>query len=105
MLLCLQILGYRYTFIVNELFSKFFWVIPWKRKDETITDEMPKNLSTSKRKHIKLAKDFGKEFYNSFVQNFLKVKKTLKKPELEKGNADWLSELSSVIKQNKILKD
>ena len=52
----------------------FFGLYPGK-KIQTITDEKPKNLSTSKRKPIKLEKDLGEEFYNSFLQNFLKVKK------------------------------
>ena len=74
-------------------------------------------------KVLKKEGDRGKEFYNSIFQNFLKVKyiqhnsrftdkgpsiaesvirtirNFLKKPIFEKRNADWLSELSSVIKK------
>ena len=82
-------------------------------------------LTTSKRKPLKLESDRGTEFYNSIFQNFLKLKNIkhysrftdkgpsiaervirtirnlLKKPVFEKGKADWLSELPSVIKQYK----
>ena len=105
-------------------FSKYLFAIPLKNKySQTITNEFSNILTTSKRKPLKLESDRGTEFYNSIFQNFLKSKKIrhysrytdkgpsiaervirtlrnlLKKPVFEKGNADWLSELSSVIKQ------
>ena len=67
--------------------------------------------------------DGGSEWNNSILQNFLKsknvhhcpgftgkgpsiaervnrtIRSLLRKPKFEKGNADWLSELSSVIKK------
>ena len=116
--------GYRYIFIIIDNFSKYLWAIPLKNKySQTITKEFSNILTTSKRKPIKLESDRGSEFYNSIFQNFLKVKNIqhysrytdkgpsiaervirtirnlLKKPVFEKGNADWLSELPSVIKQ------
>ena len=116
--------GYRYVFIVIDNFSKYLWAIPLKNKSgQTITNEFSNILTTSKRKPNKLESDRGSEFYNSFFQNFLKnknihhysrytdkgpsiservirtVRNLLKKPVFEKGNADWLSELPSVIKQ------
>ena len=90
---------------------------------QTITNEFSKILTKSKRKPLKLESDRGSEFYNSVFQNFLKtkniqhysrytdkgpsiaervirtVRSLLKKPVFEKGNADWLFELPSVIKQ------
>ena len=90
---------------------------------QTITNEFSNILTTSKRKPLKIESDRGTEFYNSIFQNFLKSKNIhhysrytdkgpsiaervirtlrnlLKKPVFEKGNADWLSELPSVIKQ------
>ena len=98
--------------------------IPLKNKySQTITNEFSKILTTSKRKPLKLESDRGSEFYNSIFQNFLKskniqhysrftdkgpsiaervirtVRNLLKKPVFEKGKADWLSELPSVIKK------
>ena len=114
--------GYRYIFIIIDNFSKYLWAIPLKNKySQTITNEFSNILTTSKRKPLKIESDRGSEFYNSIFQNFLKSKSIhhysrytdkgpsiaervirtlrnlLKKPVFEKGNADWLSELSSVV--------
>ena len=100
------------------------WDIPLRNKfSQTITNEFSKFLTTSKRKPLKKESDRRTEIYNSIFQNFLKnkniqhysrftdkgpsipervirtVRSLLKKPVFEKGNADWLSELLSVIKQ------
>ena len=100
------------------------WAIPLKNKyRQTITNEFSNILIKSKRKPLKIESDRGAEFYNSIFQNFLKSKRIyhysrytdkgpsvcervirtirnlLKKPVFEKGNADWLSELPSVIKK------
>ena len=116
--------GFRYIFIIIDNFSKFLWAIPLKNKySQTITNEFSNILSTSKRKPIKIESDRGTEFYNSIFQNFLKSKNIqhysrytdkgpsiaervirtlrnlLKKPVFLAGNADWLGELPSVIKQ------
>ena len=116
--------GYRYIFIIIDNFSKYLWAIPLKNKySQTITNEFSNILTNSKRKPLKLESDRGAEFYNSIFQNFLKsksihhysrftdkgpsiaerviqtVRNLLKKPVFEKGNADWLSELPSVIKK------
>ena len=80
-------------------------------------------LATSKRSPLKLESDGGAEFYNSFFQNSLKSKNIqhysrftdkdfsiaerlfrtkmilIMKPVFLKRNADWLKEISSVIKQ------
>ena len=90
---------------------------------QTITNEFSNILSKSKRKPLKLESDRGTEFYNSIFQNFLKsknihhysrftdkgpsiaerviktIRNLIKKPVFFAGNADWVSELSSVIKQ------
>ena len=116
--------GFRYIFMVIDNFSKYLWAIPLKNKySQTITNEFSNILSTSKRRPIKIESDRGSEFYNSIVQNFLKskniqhysrytdkgpsmaervirtVRNLLKKPVFEKGKANWVSELPSVIKQ------
>ena len=116
--------GFRYIFIVIDNFSKYLWAIPLKNKySQTITNEFSNILTTSKRSPLKIESDRGSEFYNSIFQNLLKtkniqhysrftdkgpsiaervirtVRNLLKKPVFEKGRADWLSELPSVIKQ------
>ena len=92
--------------------------------DGTITNDFSKILTTSKRSPVKIESDRGKEWYNATFQNFLKVekiqnfsrftdkgpsiaervirtiRKSLKKPVFENSNADWSSEIPSVIKQN-----
>ena len=116
--------GYRYIFIVIDNYSKYLWAIPLKNKySQTITNEFSNIITTSKRKPLKLESDRGTDFYNSIFQNLLKSKyirhysrytdkgpsiaervirtlrKLLKKPVFEKGKADWLSELPSVVKK------
>ena len=116
--------GYRYIFIIIDNFSKYLWTIPLKNKySQTITNEFSNILTKSKRKPLKIESDRGLEFYNNIFQNFLKskniqhysrftdkgpsiaervirtVRNLLKKPVFLAGNADWLSELPSVIKQ------
>ena len=116
--------GYRYIFILIDNYSKYLWAIPLKNKySQTITNEFSNILTTSKPKPLKVESDRGTEFYNSIFQNFLKskninhysrftdkgpsiaervirtIRNLLKKPVFEKGRADWLSELPSVIKQ------
>ena len=116
--------GFRYIFIVIDNYSKYLWAIPLKNKySQTITNEFSNTLTTSKRKPLKIESDRGSEFYNRIFQNFLKSKNIqhysrytdkgpsiaervirtlrnlLKKPVFEKGKADWLSELPSVVKK------
>ena len=116
--------GFRYIFIIIDNFSKYLWAIPLKNKfSQTIKNEFSNILTTSKRKPLKLESDRGSELYNSVFQNFFNskniqhysrftdkgpsiaervirtIRNLLKKPVFEKGNADWLSELQSVIKQ------
>ena len=116
--------GFRYIFVIIDNYSKHLWTIPLKNKySQTITNEFSNILTKSKRKPLKIESDRGSEFYNSIFQNFLKsksihhysrytdkgpsiaervirtVRNLLKKPVFLAGNADWLSELPSVIKQ------
>ena len=116
--------GFRYIFVIIDNFSKYLWAIPLKNKySQTITNEFSNILTTSKRKPLKIESDRGSEFYNTVFQNLMKsknihhysrftdkgpsiaervirtIRNLLKKPVFEKGNADWLSELTSVIKQ------
>ena len=116
--------GFRYIFIVIDNFAKYLWAIPLRNKySQTITNEFSNIITTAKRKPLKIESHRGTEFYNSIFQNFLRsknihhysrftdkgpsiaervirtVRKLLKKPIFLAGNADWLSELPSVIKQ------
>ena len=90
---------------------------------QTITEEFSNIITKSKRKPLKIESHRGAEFHNSIFQSFLKseniqhysrytdkvpsilerVIRTLcnliKKPIFLAGNADWLSELPSIVKQ------
>ena len=115
---------YRYILVVIDNFSKFGWTIPLKNKySQSITDAFSQIIKTSRRKPNLLETDDGKEYVNIIFNEFLKnhnikrysrntalgavfaerfnrtIRNLLKKPVFEKGNADWLSELPSVIKQ------
>ena len=119
-----NIKGYRYKFVIVDTFSKYLWTRPLKNKfSQTITNEFSNILTTSKRSPLKLESDRGAEFHNSTFQNFLRsenihhysrstdkgpsiaervirtLRNLLKKPVFERGNADWLSELPSVVKK------
>ena len=116
--------SYRDIFIIIDIFAKYLWAIPLKTKNsQIVTNEISNILTTSKRSPGKIESDAGTELYNSIFQNFLKaknlqhysrftdkgpsiaeklirtVRKLLKKPVFEKGNDDWLSDLTSVIIQ------
>ena len=117
--------GYRYILVVIDNFSKFGWTIPLKNKyAQSVTDDAFSQINkTSKRKPNLLETDDGKEYVNKifsellinhnikrysrntalgavFAERFNRtIRKLLKKPVFEKGNADWLSELQSVIKK------
>ena len=107
---------FRYIFVLIDNYSKCLWAIPLKNNSsQTITNEFSSILTTSKRKPLKKESDGGNEFYNSFFQNFLKLKNIhhysrftdegpsiaervirtlrnlLKKPVFENGRADWIS--------------
>ena len=116
--------GFRYIIVVIDNYSKYLWCIPLKNKySQTITEEFSNIITKSKRKPLKIESDRGKEWYNSIFQSLLKsknihhysrytdkgpsvcervirtIRNLLKKPVFEKGNADWLSELPSVVKK------
>ena len=55
--------GFRYIFFSIDKFSKYKWHIPLKNKNaQTITHEVSKILTTSKRKPTKIEGDRGAEF-------------------------------------------
>ena len=116
--------NYRYILVVIDNFSKFGWTIPLKNKyAQSITDAFSQIIKTSRRKPNLLETDDGKEYVNKIFSEFLNynnikrysrytdkgavfaerfnktIRNLLNKPVFEKGNADCLSELPSVIKQ------
>ena len=116
--------GYRYILNVVDNFSRFGWTIPLKNKyAQSITDAFSQIIKTSRRKPNLLETDDGKEYVNKIFNEFLNnnkikrysrytdkgavfaerfnrtIRNLLKKPVFEKGKADWLSELPSVIKK------
>ena len=116
--------GYRYILVVIDNFSKFGWTILLKNNyAQSITDAFSQIITTSRRKPNLLETDDGKEYLNKTFTEFLNnhnIKKysrytdkgavfaerfnrttrnLLKKPVFLAGNADWISELSSVIKK------
>ena len=67
--------GFRFIFIINDVFPKCLWAIPLKNKySQTITEEFSKILTKSKRKPLKIESDRGAEFYINIFQKFIKNK-------------------------------
>ena len=120
-----NIKGYIFNLLVIDKFRRFGWTIPVKNKyAQSITDAYSQIIQTSRRKPNLLETDDGKEYGNKIFNEFLinhnikrysrntapgavfaeriirTTKNSLKKPVFEKGKADWLSELPSVIKQS-----
>ena len=115
--------GFRYIFVIIDKYSKYLWAIPLKKYSQTIRNEFSNIQTISKRSPVKLESNRGIEFYNSIFQNFLKgkniqqysrftdkgssiaervirsIRTLMKKSVFEKGNADWVSELPSVVKK------
>ena len=116
--------SYRYILVVIDNFSKFGWTIPLKNKfSQSITDAFSEIIKSSNRKPNLLETDDGMEYINKIFNEFLNnnkikrysrytdkgavfaerfnktIRNLLKKPVFLAGNADWLSELPSVIKQ------
>ena len=116
--------GYRYILVVIDNFSKFGWTTPLKKKyAQSVTDAFSEIIKSSNRKPNLLETDDGKEYVNNIFNEFSNnnnikrysrytdkgaviserfnktMRNLLKKPVFEKGNADFLSELPSVIKQ------
>jgi hypothetical protein len=63
--------GYRYLLTVIDVFSKYAWALPLKKKDSKTVLEAFENIF-ARRKPIKLQTDKGKEFVNAALQKKLK---------------------------------
>jgi len=63
--------GFRYILVVINVFSKYVWAYPVKRKSgEAVTQGMKKVFSNSIPKNLQT--DMGKEFYNKHFQDLMK---------------------------------
>ena len=116
--------GYRYVFVIIDIFSKFGWTLPLKNKNaQTIKDSFENILISSKRKLNLIETDRGKEFYNNIFQDFLNkndiklysrntsygavfaerfnrtIRDLLKKIVFEQGDANWIDVLPTITKQ------
>lgn len=68
--------GYAYILCVIDVWSKFAWSVPLKRKTgEEVTRAFSKIFKQSRRKAVYLQSDNGREFLNIGFQNFLKKNK------------------------------
>ena len=115
--------GYRYILVVVDNFSEFGWTVPLKNKyAQSITDAFSQIIKTSRRTPNLLETDDGKKYVNKSFSELLNnhnikrysrnttpgaviaerfnrtLRNLLKKPVFLAGNADWFSELPSVIK-------
>ena len=116
--------GYRYVLVIIDNFSKFGFTVPLKNKNgQTRKDSFENTLISSKIKPNLIESDRGREFYNNFLQEFLKrnnIKKysrntsygavfaesfnrtigdLLKKIVFEQVDAKWVDLLPTITKQ------
>ena len=64
--------GYRYILVVIDIFTKYAWAAPLKRKDPESVREGFKQIFKEKRIPCKLQTDRGKEFDNNIMKSFYK---------------------------------
>ena len=63
---------YRYMLTVIDVFSKYAWAVPVKRKSADNVIAAMKLVLSQDRAPTNLQTDRGKEFYNSSFQNLMK---------------------------------
>ena len=65
--------GTRFLLCINDIFSKYTWVVPLKdKKCITIVNAFQKVSDNSTRKPNKIWVDKGSDFYNSSFKKWLK---------------------------------
>ena len=65
--------GFRSSFCVIDIFSKYARVVPLKgKKGVSVVNAFQKNLKESNRKPNKILVEKGSEFYNNLFKNWLK---------------------------------
>ena len=113
--------GYRYLLTVIDVFSKFAWAVPVKKKNGDDVTEAMKSILKKGRVPKNLQTDRGKEFYNAKFQDLMKqynihlystysnlkasicerFNRTLKNAMWKKftlqGNAKWLTILPKLL--------
>ena len=119
--------GYRYVLVTIDNFSKYGWTVPLKNKNAiTIKDSFETILINLKRSPNLIESDRGKEFFNSFFQDFLNKnniklysrnssygavfaerfnrtkRDLLKKIVFENGDAKWVDILPIIQYNNRI---
>ena len=69
--------GIKYLLTVIDIFSKFVWIIPSKRKTvQEVANAFSRNLN--KQRPSKMWVDKGREFYNKDVQKLVELYSTEK---------------------------
>ena len=64
--------GFNYLLTCVDIFSKFAWVVPIKRKSSKYLIEAFRKILKSQRKPVSIQSDRGSEFTNKPFKNFLK---------------------------------
>ena len=86
--------GFRFLLCVNDIYSKYAWVIPLKdKKGITITNAFQKTLDESNDKPNKIWVDKSSKFYSRPINSWLKkmVYKCIQ--HIMKKNLFWLKDL------------
>ena len=115
--------GYRFVLVTIDNFSKFGWTIPLKKKCSNNGRLFRKYFNKFQKKPNLIETDRGREFYNNIFQDFLNksiiklysrntylgavfaerfnksVRDLLKRPVFEKGDGNWIDNLSTITKQ------
>ena len=63
---------FRFLLCVNDIFSKYAWVVPLKDRTGITINTFQKILKESNKKTKKIWVDKGSEFYNSSFKKWLK---------------------------------
>ena len=96
--------GIIYLLCVNDLFSRYSWVIPLKnKKGESIVEGFKKILDDSNRKRNNIWVDHGREFYNNKFKSFLKENDTEMYSTFNEGKSVVAERFMKTLK-NKIYK-
>ena len=96
--------GIIYLLCVNDLFSRYSWVIPLKnKKGESIVEGFKKILHDSNRKRNNIWVDHGRDFYNNKFKSFLKENDTEMYSTFNEGKSVVAERFMKTLK-NKIYK-
>ena len=65
--------GNKYLLCAIDIFSKYVWVVPLKDKKGTSIVKAFQKIISEGRKPNKIWVDQGREFYNNYFKDFLKI--------------------------------